>query len=107
MHNHKMLSSNQKNAMVAILPELVAQISALLSGGQSPLLSLSLFSSQIPVVFQTHVHDIFHLDGDGNCGFRCMLEAMEYGENGWFWVQHELEKEMGENLCIYSRVIGG
>ncbi|KNZ57169.1 hypothetical protein VP01_2222g4 [Puccinia sorghi] len=64
-------------------------------------------ASQILKVFQKNFHNRFNLDGDGNCGFRCILETMEYGENGWCWVQCELTKEMGDNLSIYSRLLGG
>ncbi|KNZ53789.1 hypothetical protein VP01_3134g2 [Puccinia sorghi] len=39
---------------------------------------------------------------DRNCGFRCILAAIEFGKNSWFQVQHELVKEMGEKIIIYS-----
>ncbi|KNZ62640.1 uncharacterized protein VP01_1243g4 [Puccinia sorghi] len=67
----------------------------------------SQFASKILEVFQQHVHNTSNPDGDGNRGFRCILAAMEYSKNGWFWVQHELVKEMGDKLSISSKLFRG
>ncbi|KNE98973.1 hypothetical protein PSTG_07817 [Puccinia striiformis f. sp. tritici PST-78] len=65
------------------------------------------YMSQVPDVFKKYIEDIYNPMGDGNCGFRCLTKALEYPEDGWFWVRQEMVKEVEGNIAFYSRILGG
>ncbi|KNZ64245.1 uncharacterized protein VP01_1050g9 [Puccinia sorghi] len=53
--------------------------------------------------FQTHFHDIFNLDGDGNCVFRCILAA-RWGTNSVSTQSYLEAKKMSKNHISQLKV---
>ncbi|KAI7948614.1 hypothetical protein MJO29_010279 [Puccinia striiformis f. sp. tritici] len=51
------------------------------------------YDSQVPQHLKHYITKIFDPLADGNCGFRCLAQALGYDDNGWLRVRNELITE--------------
>ncbi|OAV97272.1 hypothetical protein PTTG_05905 [Puccinia triticina 1-1 BBBD Race 1] len=65
------------------------------------------YTKQIPQPLKSYVKSIFDPLGDGNCGFRCVVKALGYDNNGWFRVRNKMLGEISAKKALYTILQGG
>ncbi|KNE94806.1 hypothetical protein PSTG_11817 [Puccinia striiformis f. sp. tritici PST-78] len=73
-----------------------------------PSASYLAYIPQVPKHFSQFVKDIFNPRGDGNCGFRCVAQALGYADDmGFMQVRDEMAREIASWRSNYTKLQGG
>ncbi|POV97591.1 hypothetical protein PSTT_14978 [Puccinia striiformis] len=73
-----------------------------------PSASYLAYIPQVPKHVSQFVKDIFNPRGDGNCGFRCVAQALGYADDmGFMQVRDEMAREIASWRSNYAKLQGG
>lgn len=61
----------------------------------------------MPRVLHTLIGSIFDPLSDGNCGFRCIAQALYNDQDQWRKVRQDMAQEMLDNKPFYTNLLGG
>ncbi|POW15424.1 hypothetical protein PSHT_07088 [Puccinia striiformis] len=65
------------------------------------------YSSQVPQHLKHYITKIFDPLAGGNCGFRCLAQALGYVDNRWLRVRNELIAKIKDHKASYLKLQGG
>ncbi|KAI9602594.1 hypothetical protein H4Q26_001884 [Puccinia striiformis f. sp. tritici PST-130] len=64
------------------------------------------YSSQVPQHLKHYITKIFDPLAGGNCGFRCLAQALGYVDNRWLRVRNELIAKIKDHKASYLKLQG-